>query len=158
MTSARFRVIWTPSSSLCPQNLKGFRVKEGLSCVFSRTATARKSTQPSPSLTRKPCMFFHHPHLAVILMTHSVGIYITQWNDGGNQHQRLVGSFTQPMGSSFNSKADQAPDISAARCEASPCRKTRGRLDAGELLGCRCCLRMLCTVMPKSDDYFLFDS
>ena len=51
-------------------------------------------------------------------MTHSVGIYITQWNDGGNQHQRLVGSFTQPMESSLNSNADRAPDISAARCEA----------------------------------------
>ena len=35
----------------------GFRVKEGLSCVLSRTATSRKSTQPSPYLTRKPCTY-----------------------------------------------------------------------------------------------------
>ena len=34
--------------------VQGFRVKEGLSCVFFRDKTARKSTQPSPSLTRKP--------------------------------------------------------------------------------------------------------
>ena len=36
-------------------NGQGFRVKEGPSCVFSRGATARKSTQLNPSLTRKPC-------------------------------------------------------------------------------------------------------
>ena len=35
--------------------LQGFRVKEGQSCVFPRAATARKSMQLSPSLTRKPC-------------------------------------------------------------------------------------------------------
>ena len=34
--------------------IQGFRVKEGISCVFFRATTARKSTQLSPSLTRKP--------------------------------------------------------------------------------------------------------
>ena len=35
------------------QKSAGFLVKEGLSCVVSRAATAPKTTQLSPSLTRK---------------------------------------------------------------------------------------------------------
>ena len=34
---------------------QGFRVKEGLGCMLSHATTALKSTQFSPSLTRKPC-------------------------------------------------------------------------------------------------------
>ena len=47
-----------PLATLWHSVLQGFRVKEGLSCVFSRTATARKSTQPSPSLTRNPVCYY----------------------------------------------------------------------------------------------------
>ena len=35
--------------------VQGFRVKEGLSCIFFQATTARKNLQPSPSLTQKPC-------------------------------------------------------------------------------------------------------
>ena len=41
-----------------PCDLQGFRVKEGLSCVFSHATTVRKSTQLSPALTRNPVLLY----------------------------------------------------------------------------------------------------
>ena len=37
--------------------LQGFRVKEDLGCVLFCAVAARKNTQLSPSLTRKPCIY-----------------------------------------------------------------------------------------------------